>query len=140
MKVAICLLLLVAVCSCVELTLVPTVFQAMMHYGNPARGCRSDEVSGSIQGANGDCCLPRATNNVCPTDVPQGTTAKPFAVVQDQSGNRYCALICSGMATGTCPSGASCMHPSSGSYGLNLQASVGLCLYPLSTMSAITDN
>merc|ERR1712014_28017 len=91
--------------------------------------CLSDEIAARIQGANGDACFPRANNGVCPTDVPTGTTASPMAVIQDQTGSRYCGLICSGIATGTCPQGASCMSPSSVSRMLNLQATVGLCLY-----------
>merc|ERR1711967_139803 len=127
---AVLVLLLVAYASSRTLFLTPTAFQAMSHYGNPTSGCRSDEIAAKIQGANGDACFPRASNNTCPTDVPQGTTASPMPVIQDQQGDRYCGLVCSGVATGTCPQGAKCLSPSSLSYGLNLQAMVGICLYP----------
>merc|ERR1712087_1097699 len=110
-------------------TLVPNMFQARSHYGNPMpSGCLSDEIAARIQGANGDACFPRATNNRCPTDLPSGTTATPMAVIQDQTGARYCGLICSGVATGTCPSGASCVA-ASGYRLLTSGAGVGLCMY-----------
>merc|ERR1712050_642490 len=106
-------------------------FQAMSHYGNPANGCRSDEQAIQVQGANGDACVPMASGNSCPTDVPSGTTAQPMPILQDQSGNKYCVLVCRGLGpTGTCPSGASCQAPSSRmSFMMKFQASVGICLY-----------
>merc|ERR1711862_300828 len=111
--------------------LTPNLFQQMSHYGNPAQGCRSDEVAGRIGGANGQICLPSCRSGQCPSDVPQGTTATPMCVIQDQSGHQYCGLICSGIATGTCPQGASCMTPSNAKFiGWNLQAAVGICLFP----------
>ena len=107
------------------------MFQVMSHYGNPAQGCKSDEVKAGLQGASGDACMARTQNNVCPSDVPTGTTATPMAIVQDQSGNRYCALVCRGLASGTCPSTASCVSPRGLNIpGMDLQAMVGICLYP----------
>ena len=119
-------------------------FQAVQHhYGNPTAGCLSDEMSGAIQGASGyDVCLPRASNGQCSMDLPANTTAKPYAAVSDQSGNKYCILICSGLATGTCPASGKCVHPSTAAKGLNLQASVGICMYAAPSASArlLADN
>merc|ERR1711976_345626 len=95
------------------------VFANQTHYGNPQNGCLSDEIAARLSGVNGDACFPQATNNSCPTDVPSGTTASPMAVIQDQSGNRYCGLICSGIATGNCPSGSTCQSVSG----------AGICMY-----------
>merc|ERR1712187_1038166 len=121
--------LIVAVVSCNRpvFTLVDDVFQSRTHYGNPMpMGCLSDEIAARIQGANGDACFPRASTHGCPTDLPTGTTASPMPVIQDQTGARYCGLICSGIATGNCPQGASCQSPGSLGRMLNLQATVGL--------------
>merc|ERR1712084_184197 len=88
------------------------------HYEKPP--CRSDEVDVTIQGFDGETCTPKCTNNACPTDVPEGTTATPQCVLQDSSsGDKYCALTC---LIGGCPPGASCKRS-----GLT-----GLCLYPQS--------
>ena len=126
-----------------ELTLLPQ-FQAVSHYENPWTSskstpkCRSDELPGQIQGANGVGCFPMATNNTCPSDAPAGTTATPQPLVQDGQGNTYCALVCSGYYTGTCASGASCVSPSGKqAFGMQLQAMVGICLYAQPTLSTI---
>jgi len=88
------------------------------HYEKPP--CRSDEVDVTIQGFDGETCTPKCTNNACPTDVPEGTTATPQCVLQDSSsGDKYCALTC---LIGGCPPGASCKR----------QGLTGLCLYPQS--------
>merc|ERR1712167_286944 len=78
-------------------------FLAMManssHYEDPKpNGCLSDEVSIQITGVKGDTCVPKCTGILktkCPTDVPSGVTAKPQCALKDQSGNKYCTLICS---------------------------------------------
>merc|ERR1712170_274519 len=85
------------------------------------------EMAGEIQGANGVGCFPKAQGYNCPTDVPEGTTAQPMPVIQDQSGDLLCGLVCAGPATGNCASGATCV-----SLG---QAS--LCLYSQPTLSTI---
>ncbi len=95
------------------------------HYGNPSGGCMDDEMAGQIQGVNGTACFPKCTGLVikdkCPTDTPDGDTAPGECVVKDQSsGNKYCVLVCKGMATGDCPTGATC-QPIQGQ---------GICLYP----------
>merc|ERR1712013_51500 len=121
-------IILVATNALPVLKLDSGMFGTQTHYGNPMSGCLSDEIAARIQGVNGDACFPQASNNVCPTDVPAGTTATPMAVIQDQSGNRYCGLICSGIATGTCPSGAQCAS-AAGYRLLTSGAGVGLCMY-----------
>merc|ERR1712228_286895 len=127
-----------------ELTLMPQHFQAISHYENPwassssSPSCRSDELPGQIQGANGVGCFPKSTNNSCPSDTPQGNTAVPEPLVQDGQGNTYCALVCSGTDTGKCASGASCVTPQGKqTFGINLQAMVGICLYAQPTLSTI---
>jgi len=93
---------------------------ASSHYEKPP--CQSDEVAVQIQGASGEVCAPKCTSSACPTDVPEGTRAKPQCALEDTStGDKYCALTC---FLGGCPSGAKCVHP-----GAQIR---GLCLYPVS--------
>jgi C1A family cysteine protease len=54
--------------------------------------CASDEVEGRI--GSGLACLPQCQNGGCPKDVPKGVTAEPMCALQDQSGGKYCGLIC----------------------------------------------
>ena len=65
------------------------------HYGDPYTGCAADEKSFTIQGLTGEVCAPSCTSAACPTDVPTGVTAAPQCALQDQSGNKYCVLLCS---------------------------------------------
>jgi len=69
------------------------------HYEDPKpNGCQSDEQAIQIQDVKGDFCTPKCTGILktkCPTDVPQGVTAKPQCALKDTSGNKYCALVCS---------------------------------------------
>ena len=65
------------------------------HYGDPASGCESDEVSIQITGVKGDACVPKCTTSACPTDKPAGVTATPQCALQSSTGDKYCALICS---------------------------------------------
>merc|ERR1712014_138532 len=86
------------------------------HYEKPP--CRSDEVDVKVQGLTGATCTPKCSGSTCPSDVPEGTTARPQCVLQDSStGDKYCALTC---LFGGCPSGAKCEH-----VGLT-----GICMYP----------
>merc|ERR1711970_608983 len=58
------------------------------HYGDPATGCESDEQSVQVQGVSGDFCSPPCTGILhmkCPSDVPDGVTAKPQCALQDSS-------------------------------------------------------
>jgi len=87
------------------------------HYEKPP--CQSDETEASVQGANGQVCAPKCdSSGSCPTDVPPGTTDKPQCILQDQSGNKYCALTC---ILGGCPTGAKCAH---------VGGIMGICVYP----------
>jgi hypothetical protein len=72
---------------------------AATHYGDPLAGpCMSDEQNITITGVAGSVCSPAATGVLkqkCPTDTPAGCTITPAAILQDQSGDKYCALECS---------------------------------------------
>ena len=51
-----------------------------------------------FQGVAGSVCSPAATGiakSKCPTDTPAGCKITPAAILQDQSGDKYCALECS---------------------------------------------
>jgi cathepsin B len=95
---------------------------AATHYEKPP--CASDEVQAQIQGISGSLCAPKCTGSTCPSDKPS-CRASPQCALQDQSGNKYCALMC-GMDSG-CPTGAKCGKPG----GL-----VGVCYYPTSEPAA----
>ena len=57
----------------------------------------------------------------CPTDYPAGDTAEGKCILEDsKTHSRYCALVCKGEATGTCPTGASCE---------DIQT-IGICMWP----------
>jgi len=87
------------------------------HYEKPP--CQSDETEAQLQGTKGELCAPKCdSTGACPTDIPAGTSAKPKCLLQDQSGDKYCALSC---FFGGCPQGATCAR-----VGL-LQ---GVCVYP----------
>merc|ERR1712110_950762 len=129
MKVAI-LIALVAISSAYEFTYIEKQLHDTFgigtnptHYGNPTGGCMSDEMTGKIQGVDGDACLPKCTGvlkHTCPTDYPAGDTAQGMCILKDQSGDHFCVLVCKGQATGTCPTGASCE---------DIQG-IGICMYP----------
>merc|ERR1719506_3224652 len=65
------------------------------HYGDPAKGCEADEQGVRVQGVSGDFCSPKCSGDSCPTDVPQGVTAKPTCALRSPTGDSYCALVCS---------------------------------------------
>lgn len=97
---------------------------ASAHYEDPntPSGCASDEQKVQITGIAGDICTPACgANNTCPTDVPPGVTAKPTCALHDQSGNGYCALVCTpSMGDAQCGKNASCKAAGQGQ---------GLCTY-----------
>jgi len=83
------------------------------HYEDPKGGCRSDEIDIQIQGVSGAICTPVCPSlwplQHCPTDVPDGVTAKPQCALQDASSKKkYCALICSPGSNDECGANASC--------------------------------
>ena len=52
------------------------------HYEDPKpNGCGDDEEAVKINGIDGDFCAPKCTGNECPTDVPDGCTAKPMCAL-----------------------------------------------------------
>jgi len=90
-------------------TLIPEFVSAAAnssHYEDPKpNGCLSDEQAIQIQGVSGDFCTPKCTGILkmsCPQDLPDGVTAKPQCALKDQSGNKYCALICTPGANDSC--------------------------------------
>eukprot|EP00439_Symbiodinium_sp_Y106_P080379 s725_g19.t1 len=87
------------------------------HYEKPP--CQSDEAQAEVEGAGGTVCAPHCDSGSCPTDTPEGTTAKPMCILQDSSsGSKYCALAC---ILGGCPEGSKCVH---------LSSLLGICIYP----------
>jgi len=93
------------------------------HYGAPP--CDDDELQGDVVAADGvtvvgSACCPPCDGNSCPADVPEGTTAVPNCILQDQStGNQYCGLTC--YQDAACPSGATCAF---------IGGLFGICVYP----------
>lgn len=74
------------------------------HYEKPP--CQDDEETVRIQGLTGSVCTPKCDAGSCPTDVPEGTEAKPQCILQSPTGDKYCALTC--IVDEQCPEGASC--------------------------------
>lgn len=65
------------------------------HYGEPPEGCEKDEKAFQIQGIPGGICAPMCTDFLpCPKDVPDGVTASPTCALKDQTGTKYCVLLC----------------------------------------------
>ncbi|CAE7296582.1 XCP1 [Symbiodinium sp. CCMP2592] len=94
----------------------------VVHYEKPP--CQKDETQAEVEGAGGSVCAPKCNTGSCPTDVPEGTTAKPMCILQDESsGDKYCALAC---IVGGCPDGSKCVH---------LSSLLGVCIYPDSSSS-----
>merc|ERR1712048_598706 len=77
---------------------------AESHFGDPATGCESDEVTVKIQGLTGDFCTSKCSLfKPCPTDVPANVTATPTCALSDaSSGDKYCALVCNPSEPNTC--------------------------------------
>jgi len=66
------------------------------HYGDPKNGCPSGDASIQIQGVSGDFCSPKCVLGfICP-GTPADLEGTPQCALQDQSGDKYCALMCSG--------------------------------------------
>merc|ERR1712203_862932 len=82
------------------------------HYGDPAAGCKDDEESVRVQGVSGDFCSPKCSGGACPSDLPDGVSAKPTCALRTPTGDSYCALICtpsafrSNGANGECGKGS----------------------------------
>ena len=116
-----------------KMTLVTDVKEISTNYGNPWEhggnepNCHGGGFSSIPTGVSGNCCLPRAQGDKCPQDKPDNTTAVPYALIYSDFG-RFCALVCRGWSTGTCPSGASCRTLPSQTVPDNKK--VGICMYP----------
>jgi len=93
------------------------------HYGDPAKGCLSDEdVVTPPRGVKGTVCGRDCFNlDSCPAP-PEGVTAKP-SCGQMPGQDVHCILTCSALKPG-CPKGAQCK-------GVGFFAPlVGMCTYP----------
>merc|ERR1740117_204633 len=83
------------------------------HYEDPSQGsCRSDEKAIELTGIPGAFCAPScSTTAPCPTDVPDGASARPMCCISTSGSATpsLCALICSPTAASSqCPDGAAC--------------------------------
>eukprot|EP00928_Gymnodinium_smaydae_P001163 TRINITY_DN1042_c0_g1_i3.p1 TRINITY_DN1042_c0_g1~~TRINITY_DN1042_c0_g1_i3.p1 ORF type:complete len:329 (-),score=42.34 TRINITY_DN1042_c0_g1_i3:111-1097(-) len=95
------------------------------HYGNPKNGCEADEQAVRVQGLPGDMCSPPcSSSNTCPTDEPQGVTARPQCALQSPSGGKFCALICTPSTTSLNGANGEC-----GSGTCQSIQGIGLCTY-----------
>eukprot|EP00281_Chroomonas_sp_CCMP1168_P030115 CAMPEP_0206247900 /NCGR_PEP_ID=MMETSP0047_2-20121206/20064_1 /ASSEMBLY_ACC=CAM_ASM_000192 /TAXON_ID=195065 /ORGANISM="Chroomonas mesostigmatica_cf, Strain CCMP1168" /LENGTH=153 /DNA_ID=CAMNT_0053673471 /DNA_START=25 /DNA_END=486 /DNA_ORIENTATION=- len=67
------------------------------HYEDPyEEDCQSGEVNITIVGVEGAMCSPACgVLDSCPKDVPKGALAKATCALQDMTGRKFCALICS---------------------------------------------
>merc|ERR1711939_865857 len=123
MNKVLCLFAIIALGSANILTIIPqenNLTENDTHYGNPTGGCKSDEIAAQVTGLSGAACFPECdASGGCPSDVPSGVTASPYCILQTGDGSQYCALVCSGLASGDCDTGATCE---------SLQG-IGLCMY-----------
>ena len=127
MKTIIAILAILSVVMC----------QANFHYEDPFTSSHSAYCTGSreeprgYEGLDGYfACMPETfgRENKCYQDYPNGTTATPMPIYNDETtGEKQvirCNLVCSGAATGNCGPRAECMILP----GL-AQAQVGVCMY-----------
>jgi len=98
----------------------PTPTPGSGHYEKPP--CQDDEAMAKVTGTSGAVCAPACDGTDCPTDVPDGVTAQPTCALSDQSGNKYCALLCESDDNCDGAGGASCATPVPGQ--------PGICVYP----------
>jgi hypothetical protein len=104
----------------------PTPTPGGSHYEKPP--CQDDEAQASVTDTGGAVCAPACQGTVCPSDVPDGVTAQPTCALSDQSGNKYCALLCDSDDQCDAAGGANCAKPQAGQ--------PGICVYP-SAMNGI---
>jgi len=86
------------------------------HYEKPP--CQDDEAKASVTDTDGSVCAPECADQDCPTDVPEGVTAVPQCALSDQSGGKYCALLCQGDDECGSDPDAECAHPQAGAPGI----------------------
>ena len=90
------------------------------HYEKPP--CGSDEAQAQLTGSSGVLCAPKCgLLGTCPKDFPAGVTATPKCALQDQSGGKYCALLCTSDSQCDTAGGSTCSM---------VQGSTGVCTYP----------
>jgi photosystem II stability/assembly factor-like uncharacterized protein len=98
----------------------PTPTPGATHYEKPP--CQDDEAKASVTGTGGSVCAPSCDGMDCPSDVPEGVTAEATCALSDQSGGKYCALLCDTDDACDSDGGAICAHPQAGA--------PGICVYP----------
>merc|ERR1712107_346199 len=98
----------------------PTPTPGAPHYEKPP--CQDDEAKASVTGTGGSVCAPSCDGMDCPSDVPEGVTAQATCALQDQSGGKYCALLCQSDDECDSDGGANCAFPQAGA--------PGICVYP----------
>lgn len=99
------------------------------HYGDPKDGCMSDEQAVQVQGIPGDFCSPDCSSAPCPSDIPEGVTAKPACALSGPSHLKKCALLCNHGSE--CGKGH-CHHP-------HEDDSPGICTYDASEEDILGD-
>jgi len=138
MKLAIALLAVIAVTAyatpAVKVDLLPGLEKALLgnikaqakcDYEDPFKSdaCNAGEANVTISGVPGAFCAPKCdASGSCPTNTCPLTVAKPQCVLQDQSGDKYCALLCTPGG-----SGAQCSHDEH--MVCTAISGVGLCTY-----------
>merc|ERR1711998_704835 len=98
----------------------PTPTPGAPHYEKPP--CQDDEAKASVTDTGGSVCAPQCDGMNCPSDVPEGVTAQPTCALSDQSGGKYCALLCQGDDECDNDGGAKCAFPQAGA--------PGICVFP----------
>merc|ERR1719240_1242396 len=101
----------------------PTPTPGSHHYEKPP--CQDDEAQATVTGTGGAVCAPACQGTDCPTDLPDGVSAQPTCALSDQSGNKYCALLCDSDDQCDADGGANCAKPQAGQ--------PGICVYPTAT-------
>merc|ERR1711904_351587 len=114
----------------------PTPTPGAPHYEKPP--CQEDEAQASVTGTGGAVCAPACDGTSCPTDVAEGVTAEASCVLSDQSGNKYCALLCDSDDQCDSDGGANCAHPQDGAPGICVYPTAGTNALPVFLTSAIT--
>merc|ERR1711998_224665 len=114
----------------------PTPTPGSHHYEKPP--CQDDEAMASVTGTGGAVCAPACQGTDCPTDLPDGVTAQPTCALSDQSGNKYCALLCDSDDQCDSAGGANCAHPSTNAPGICVYATASSNAVPMFMTSAIT--
>merc|ERR1711937_737646 len=98
----------------------PSPTPGASHYEKPP--CQADEAKAAVTDTGGSVCAPACDGMNCPSDVPEGVTAQPTCALSDQSGGKYCALLCQSDDECDSDGGANCAHPQAGA--------PGICVYP----------